>query len=56
MKNAKIIITNSHDDFTNILIELNDGTQIELEAYWEELLSALKDDGQTGIIARQIQG
>jgi hypothetical protein len=52
---AKLFITNSHDDFTNVLIELDDESQIELEVYWEELISALKDDGETGMVAKQIQ-
>lgn len=51
---AKVIVTNDYAR-TTLLIELEDGSQVEFDVHKGELIDALKNDEQTVIQVNQVQ-
>lgn len=52
---AKFIVTNSTTGTTNVLLELDDGSQVEVDVKRNRLASAIEGDGQVVIEVQQVQ-
>jgi hypothetical protein len=52
---AKLIITDAEGNNTNLLLELDDGSQVEVNAPWEQLIEAVIRGDQSVLEVKQNQ-